>query len=75
MFIYGSWLSGALTEAGPDVLAQFGVAPVPHNKGKGSFMGNLTLVAFKAAKHKTEAKMFLEYLMKNENYVRYLIVA
>jgi len=73
MFIYGSWLSGALTEAGPDVLAQFGVAPVPHNKGKGSFMGNLTLVAFKAAKHKTEAKMFLEYLMKNENYVRYLL--
>jgi multiple sugar transport system substrate-binding protein len=73
MFIYGSWLGGALTEAGQDVLAQFGVAPVPHNKAKGAFMGNLTLIVFKAAKHKNEAKKFLEYLMRNENYVRYLL--
>jgi multiple sugar transport system substrate-binding protein len=73
MFIYGSWLGGALTEGGPDVLAQFGAAPVPHNKGKGAFMGNLTLIVFKAAKHKAEGKMFLEYLMKNENYIRYLL--
>src|SRR5262249_38376576 len=36
MFIYGSWLGGPLNEAG--VLQQFGVAPVPHNKGKGAFM-------------------------------------
>jgi multiple sugar transport system substrate-binding protein len=73
MFIYGSWLGGALSEAGPDVLAQFGVAPVPQNKGKGAFMGNLVLMVFKAAKHKAEAKEFLAYLMKNENYVRYLL--
>jgi multiple sugar transport system substrate-binding protein len=73
MFIYGSWLGGPLIEAGPEVLAQFGVAPVPHNKGKGAFMGNLTLIVFKAAKHKTEAKEFLEYLMRNENYIRYLL--
>src|SRR5262249_19820621 len=71
MFIYGSWLGGPLNEAG--VLQQFGVAPVPHNKGKGAFMGNLTLIAFKAAKHKAEGKMFLAYLMKDENYVRYLL--
>jgi multiple sugar transport system substrate-binding protein len=73
MFIYGSWLGGALNEAGPEVLAQFGVAPVPHNKGKGAFMGNLSLIAFKAGKHKAEAKMFLEFLMKKENYIRYLL--
>jgi multiple sugar transport system substrate-binding protein len=73
MFIYGSWLGGALTEAGPEVLAQFGAAPVPHNKSQGSFMGNLVVVTFKAAKHKAEAKMFLEYLMKNDNYVRFLL--
>ena len=36
-------------------------------------MGNLVLVTFKAAKHKAEATMFLEYLMKNENYVRFLL--
>ena len=72
MFIYGSWLGGALTEAGPEVLAQFGAAPVPHHKSQGSFMGNLVVVTFKAAKHKAEAKMFLEYLMKNDNYVRFL---
>ena len=34
MFIYGSWLGGALTEAGPEILAQFGAAPVPHNKAR-----------------------------------------
>jgi multiple sugar transport system substrate-binding protein len=73
MFIYGSWLGGALSEAGPEVLAQFGVAPVPRNKGKGAFMGNLNLIVFKAAKHKTEAKKFLAYMMKNENYVRYIL--
>ena len=73
MCIYGSWLGGALAEAGPEVLAQFGVARVPHNKGKGAFMGNLILIVFKAAKHKAEAKMFLEYLMKKENYIRYLL--
>jgi multiple sugar transport system substrate-binding protein len=73
MFIYGSWLGGALTEAGPEILAQFGAAPVPHNKGQGSFMGNLVLVTFKAAKHSAEAKAFLNYLMKNENYVRFLL--
>jgi multiple sugar transport system substrate-binding protein len=75
MFIYGSWLGGALAEAGPEMLAQFGVAPVPHNKGKGAFMGNLTLIVFKAAKHKPEAKMFLEFLMKKENYIRYLLTS
>ena len=36
-------------------------------------MGNLILIVFKAAKHKAEAKMFLEYLMKKENYIRYLL--
>lgn len=36
-------------------------------------MGNLVVVTFKAAKHKAEAKMFLEYLMKNDNYVRFLL--
>jgi multiple sugar transport system substrate-binding protein len=73
MFIYGSWLGGPLTEAGPDVFSAFGVAPVPHNKGKGAFMGNETVLIFKAAKHKAEAKLFLKYLMKNENYVRYVL--
>src|SRR6202030_1696596 len=46
---------------------------VPHNKGKGAFMGNETVLIFKAAKHKAEAKLFLKYLMKNENYVRYVL--
>jgi multiple sugar transport system substrate-binding protein len=73
MFIYGSWLGGALTEAGPDVFSAFGVAPVPHDKGKGAFMGNETVLIFKAAKHKAEAKLFLEYLMKKENYLRYVL--
>ena len=73
MFIYGSWLGGPLTEAGPEVFSAFGVAPVPHNKGEGAFMGNETVFIFKAAKHKAEAKMFLEYLMKNENYERYVL--
>lgn len=73
MFIYGSWLGGPLSEAGPDVVASFGAAPVPRNKGKGAFMGNTTLVVFKAAKHKAEAKAFVRYLMKDENYLRYVL--
>jgi multiple sugar transport system substrate-binding protein len=73
MFVYGSWLGGPLYLAGPNVFETFAVAPVPTNKGKGAFMGNLDLVVFKNAKHKTEAKEFIKYLLKDENYSRYCL--
>lgn len=36
-------------------------------------MGNTNLIVFKGAKHKAEAKAFVSYLMKDENYLRYVL--
>jgi multiple sugar transport system substrate-binding protein len=74
MFIYGSWLGGALQEAGTDVFDQFGVVPVPVNQGPGgSFMGNATLVGFKDADQVEAGKRFLEFMMRDDNYVKWLV--
>jgi multiple sugar transport system substrate-binding protein len=73
MWIYGSWLSGALREAGEDVFNQFGVAPVPTKKGNGAFMGNTSYIVFKDAKHKAEAKDFLKFLMQDQQYIKWLL--
>lgn len=72
MFVYGSWLGGALQAAGPEVFQQFGAAAVPTNKGKGAFMGNSSYIAFKNGKHTAEGKAFIKFLMTPENYIRFL---
>ncbi|WP_298455947.1 ABC transporter substrate-binding protein [uncultured Cellulomonas sp.] len=68
MFVYGSWMQGALEAAGPDVAAQFGAVPVPTNGGAGAFMGNSTLMAFNQSEHPDEAKDFLAYLLDPAHY-------
>lgn len=73
MFIYGSWLGGALRQAGPEIFSQFDVVPVPTNKGRGSFMGNMSLMVFKEAQHKAEAKEFIKFLMSDEAYTKWLV--
>lgn len=72
MFVYGSWLGGALQAAGPQVFQQFSAASVPTNKGKGAFMGNSSFIAFKNGNHTAEGKQFIKFLMTPENYIRFL---
>ncbi len=72
MFVYGSWLGGALQAAGPEVFQQFGAAAVPTKNGKGAFMGNSSFVSFKKGKHTAEGKKFIQFLMTAENYIRFL---
>jgi multiple sugar transport system substrate-binding protein len=72
MFIYGAWLGGALQQAG--VFDQFGVAPMPVNKEPGgSFMGNLTLLAFKDADQVEAGKKFVEFMLRDDNYIKWLV--
>lgn len=75
MFIYGSWMQGALDAAGPEVAEQFGVVPVPSNgDGAGAFMGNMTLFSFSDTEHPEEAKDFLAYLLDPEAYEDFVLV-
>ena len=70
MFVYGSWLGGALLASAPDVYNDFAVAPVPGNNGaRGSNMGNLDIVVFKNSPNTELAKEFVLFLMDNENYL------
>lgn len=70
MFVYGSWLGGALLASAPEVYADFAVAPVPgHNGARGSNMGNMDIVVFKTSPNKDLAKEFVLFLMENENYI------
>jgi multiple sugar transport system substrate-binding protein len=75
MFIYGSWMAGALQQA--HVFNQFGVTAVPGgpaNNGKtGSFMGNMTLMMFKNSKHAAMAQKFAEYMYQTKNYVKWMV--
>jgi multiple sugar transport system substrate-binding protein len=74
MFIYGSWMQSALEEAGPEVASNFGVVPVPANNGAGgSFMGNLTLMAFKGSEHPAETKKFLSYMYDPALYEEFVL--
>lgn len=73
MFVYGSWLGGALLANAPEVYADFAVAPVPgHNGHRGSNMGNLDLVVFKNSPNTELAKEFVMFLMENENYLPWI---
>jgi multiple sugar transport system substrate-binding protein len=72
MFVYGSWLGGALQAAGPEIFQQFGAASVPTSKGKGAFMGNNSFIAFKNGQHMAEGKEFIKFLMTPENYIKFL---
>jgi ABC-type glycerol-3-phosphate transport system substrate-binding protein len=76
MFVYGSWMAGALEEAGPEVAANFGVVPVPTKDGGpgGSFMGNLSLFAFKGSEHPEEAQEFLSYMYDPELYEEFVLL-
>lgn len=70
MFVYGSWLGGALIASAPEVYEDFAVAPVPGNNGaRGSNMGNLDIVVFKDSDKVDLAKEFVMFLMDNENYL------
>lgn len=73
MFVYGSWLGGALQAAGDEVFGQFGAAAVPTKGGKGAFMGNSAYVAFKNGKNVAQGKDFIKFLMQDENYIRFLV--
>ena len=73
MFIYGSWLGGSLLVNAPEVFADFAVAPVPTNNGaRGSNMGNLDMVVFKASKNQELAKELVMFMMENENYLPWI---
>ncbi len=75
MFIYGSWMQGALEAAGPEVASQFGVVPLPSNgDGAGAFMGNLTLFAFNDTEHPAEAKEFLSYMLDPASYEEFVLL-
>jgi ABC-type glycerol-3-phosphate transport system substrate-binding protein len=75
MFIYGSWMQGALDAAGPEVAEQFGVVPVPANGGGGgSFMGNMTMYAFNTTEHPDEAREFLASLLDPEEYEKFVLI-
>lgn len=74
MFIYGSWMQGALEAAGPEVADQFGVVPLPSNGGAGAFMGNLTLFAFNDTEHPDEAKDFLSYMLDPASYEEFVLL-
>ena len=73
MFIYGSWLGGALLETAPEVFAEFSVAPVPTNGGnRGSNMGNMNMVVFSGTEHPELAKAFLLHMLDNEYYIPFV---
>lgn len=74
MFVYGSWMGGALEQAGDAVFSKFGAVPMPSSgKGKGAFMGHLNLFVFKNAQHKEAAKKFIEYIYRDENYREWVL--
>lgn len=73
MFVYGSWLGGALMTNAPEVYADFAVAPVPGNNGfRGSNMGNMDLIVFEKSPHKDLAKEFVIFMMDNKNYISWI---
>lgn len=75
MFVYGSWMQGALDAAGPEVAEQFGVVPLPSNgDGAGAFMGNLSLFSFNDTEHPEEAKDFLGYMLDPANYEEFVLL-
>lgn len=75
MFVYGSWMQGALAAAGDDVAAQFGAVPLPTNgDGAGAFMGNVTLYAFNTTEHPEEARDFLAYLLDPQAYEEFVLI-
>lgn len=73
MFVYGSWLGGALQAAGEEVFKQFSATAVPTKGGKGAFMGNSSYVAFKNGKNVAQGKDFIKFLMQDEQYIRFLV--
>lgn len=73
MFIYGSWLAGALLNTAPEVFNAFAVAPVPTNNGnRGSNMGNMDMIAFKNSQNPELAKAFMLNMLDNKNYVPFV---
>ncbi|GEN81600.1 ABC transporter substrate-binding protein [Actinotalea fermentans] len=74
MFVYGSWMQGALEAAGADVAEQFGAVPVPSNGGAGAFMGNVSLYAFNTTEHPEEARDFLAYLLDPQAYEQFVLI-
>jgi multiple sugar transport system substrate-binding protein len=72
MFVYGSWLASSLMNNAPEVFKEFSVAPVPVNKGRGAFMGNLSVVAFKQGKNIALAKKFISFFMQNKYYLPWI---
>jgi multiple sugar transport system substrate-binding protein len=72
MFIYGSWLASSLMNNAPEVFREFSIAPVPQNKGRGSFQGNLSVVAFKQSKNVALAKKFIAFFMQNKYYLPWI---
>lgn len=75
MFISGPWMVNIIRNEAPEIEGKWGVAVLPGNKNRDSFVGGCHLVIFKDSKNKDIAWKFIEFMSDPDNQIKWFELA